>query len=155
MNRLLPILSALLVAGCLDGGTEPTEPEDLTFAPGLGVNLSAMTRTASGLYLQDEVVGTGAQATVGSTVTADYSGWLHNGFLFDTSSGEQPITVRNLGNAGVIAGWNEGLVGMRVGGRRLLVIPWQLGYGPNGSPPVIPPYATLVFRVTLRSVTTQ
>jgi FKBP-type peptidyl-prolyl cis-trans isomerase FkpA len=140
----------LLPAACTDD--TPTDPALLTFAPGLNVNLSAMTRTSSGLYIQDEVVGTGATAVRGSTVTVDYTGWLHNGTQFDTSSGRSPIEVVNIGSANVIAGWNEGLIGMRVGGRRLLVIPPRLAYGSEGRSPSIPAHATLVFRVDLRSV---
>src|SRR5688572_28809406 len=145
--------SVFLSAGCSDDPAGPVDPADLVFAPALNVNLAAMTRSSSGLYMQDEVVGTGALAARGSTVTVDYTGWLHNGTQFDTSAGKSPFTVTNLGSAVVIAGWNEGLIGMRVGGRRLLVIPSHLGYGAAGAGNgAIPPHATLVFRVDLRSV---
>jgi FKBP-type peptidyl-prolyl cis-trans isomerase len=142
--------AAFLLTACTDD--TPTDPAQLTFAPGLNVNLSAMTRTSSGLYIQDEVVGTGAQVVRGNTVTVDYTGWLHNGTQFDTSSGRSPIEVTNIGSANVIAGWNEGLIGMRVGGRRLLVIPPRLAYGADGRSPSIPGHATLVFRVDMRGV---
>ncbi len=146
--------ASLLTAACSQGdnkGTGPVDPASLTFSSTLGVNLATMTRTASGLYIKDEIVGTGAVVTTGSTATVDYTGWLFNGEQFDTSVGKTPFTVRNVGNANVIAGWNEGLVGMRVGGRRQLVIPYALGYGAQANGP-IPPYATLIFRIDLRSV---
>jgi len=145
------LMGALLLSACGDDPAGPVDPTELRFATGLGVNLDEMTLTASGLYYQDEVVGEGAEVTPGSTVTVDYSGWLHNGQLFDSTVGDSPYTVQNIGNGNVIAGWNEGLIGMHVGGRRLLVIPSHLGYGKRGSGP-IPPYATLVFRVTVRAV---
>jgi FKBP-type peptidyl-prolyl cis-trans isomerase FkpA len=154
--RLFLAALMLVNVACSDDITGgPVDPADLTFASALGVNLSQMTRTPSGLYMRDEVVGTGAVATVGSTVIVDYTGWLHTGVEFDSSArpGRIPLEFGNLGNAQVIQGWNEGLVGMRVGGRRLLVIPSSLGYGERGSGSAIPPYATLVFRVQLRSAT--
>lgn len=149
-----PFAALLLTAACshTDSGTGPVDPASLTYSSTLSVNLSTMTRTASGLYLRDEIVGTGAVVTAGSTATVDYTGWLHNGEQFDTSVGKTPFTVRNVGSASVIAGWNEGLIGMRVGGRRQLVIPYTLGYGAQANGP-IPAYATLIFRIDLRSVT--
>ena len=147
-TALLPLL--VVLAGCL-GDDAITDPKDLTFAPELGVNLSAMTLTPSGLYYQDQVVGTGAVATLGSSVTVDYTGWLHTGRQFDTSTGRSPLPIQALGSGEVIPGWDEGLLGMRVGGKRLLVIPPHLAYG-SSSAGIIPPYATLVFRVDLRSV---
>ena len=145
----------LALSGCLgdsESPTGPVDPSELIFAQVLGVNLSAMTKTSTGLYYQDQIVGTGAVANAGANVTADYTGWLHNGQQFDTSAGRGPIAISNLGQAQLIAGWNEGLQGMRAGGRRLLVIPHHLGYGATGSGP-IPPYATLVFRIDMRTVT--
>jgi FKBP-type peptidyl-prolyl cis-trans isomerase FkpA len=152
MNRrsaLLPLL--VVLAGCL-GDEAITDPKDLTFSPELGVNLSAMTLNPSGLYWQDQAVGTGpVVATVGSSVTVDYTGWLHTGRQFDSSAGKPPFTILSLGSGEVIPGWDEGLMGMRAGGRRLLVIPPHLAYG-SSSAGIIPPYATLVFRVDMKSV---
>jgi FKBP-type peptidyl-prolyl cis-trans isomerase FkpA len=143
----------LVTSACRDDITyPPLNPDEVTYAAALGVNLSQMTRTSTGLYIRDEVVGTGALATAGSTVSVDYTGWLHTGTQFDSSASSGPLSFGNLGNAQVIQGWNEGLIGMRVGGRRMLVIPYTLGYGQGGRGS-IPPYATLVFRVELRSVT--
>ena len=113
-----------------------------------------MTRSQTGLYHKDLTVGTGATANAGARVTVDYTGWLHNGQQFDSSTGRGPITITSLGTGQVIRGWDEGLMGMRAGGSRLLVIPSHLGYGAAGNGP-IPGYATLVFRVDLRTVVTQ
>ncbi len=154
-TALMRCLGTMLVltAGCLDEPTGLVDPTDLVFAPELGVRLAEMTRTSSGLYLQDQVAGTGAEANTGASITVDYTGWLHNGRQFDSSAGRGPLPITNLGGRQVIAGWDEGLLGMRVGGRRLLVIPPHLAYGATGAGNgVIPPHATLVFRVELRTV---
>lgn len=108
--------------------------------------------TASGLQYQDMVIGTGTEATPGSTVSVHYTGWLTDGSEFDSSrrSG-QPIRFQ-IGTPNIIQGWNEGLTGMKVGGKRKLTIPPSLGYGAGGRPPVIPPNATLKFDVELVAV---
>ena len=108
--------------------------------------------TASGLVYEDMVVGTGATATAGQTVTVNYTGWLTNGTKFDSSKDRnQPFSFR-LGGGEVIQGWDEGVAGMKVGGTRKLTIPPQLGYGARGAGGVIPPNATLVFEVELLGV---
>ncbi len=115
-------------------------------------NLSGMTTTASGLQYKDTQIGSGAEATPGKMVSVHYTGWLQNGVKFDSSLDRgQPFTL-SVGVGQVIPGWDEGLVGMKVGGKRLLVIPPELGYGAAGSPPVIPPNATLIFEVELLEV---
>jgi FKBP-type peptidyl-prolyl cis-trans isomerase FkpA len=126
------------------------DPEDVTFASSLGVDLAQMTRTATGLYLQDLEVGDGAEAAAGSVATVDYSGWLADGRLFDTSLDRTPFTF-TVGVGQVIQGWDQGVPGMREGGLRKLVIPAALGYGAFGQGP-IPPNAVLVFDVRLRVV---
>ncbi|HUF37046.1 MAG TPA: FKBP-type peptidyl-prolyl cis-trans isomerase [Anaerolineales bacterium] len=108
--------------------------------------------TASGLQYQDDVVGTGAEAFPGSTVTVHYTGWLTDGTKFDSSIDRGAPFDFVLGVGGVIQGWEEGVAGMKVGGVRILTIPPELGYGAGGSPPVIPPDATLIFRVELLGV---
>jgi FKBP-type peptidyl-prolyl cis-trans isomerase FkpA len=136
MKRLIPILALLAVAAC--SKNTPTTPSTTT-AP----------------YSQtDLVVGTGATAATGNNVTVAYTGWLHDsskaaakGSQFDSGT----ITFV-LGAGRVIRGWDQGLVGMRVGGQRRLVIPPDLAYGSSSPGAGIPPNATLVFDVTLNSV---
>jgi hypothetical protein len=123
----------------------------ITFAPALGVDLAKMTKTPSGLAYRDVRVGSGAAAAAGQTVSVHYTGWLPNGSKFDSSRDRNQPFDFPLGGGQVIRGWDEGVVGMRVGGRRLLVIPPGLAYGPSGSDP-IPPNATLVFDIELLAV---
>ena len=103
-----------------------------------------------GLVTQDVAVGSGASAQSGDTVEVNYTGQLETGAVFDTSVGRAPYTFV-LGAGAVIAGWEQGLLGMQVGGKRLLVIPPSLGYGATGYGP-IPPDATLIFEVELLSI---
>ncbi len=149
--RLLA-LALPLAAACLG---DPTAPriEETTFAPSLGVDLDASTRTGSGLYIRDLVVGTGSTAQNGATLAVHYRGSLPGGFVFDDNVAgvDAPFSFK-LGEGGVIKGWEEGLLGMRVGGRRQLIIPARLGYGSSGSG-VIPPNSILVFTVDLVSIT--
>jgi FKBP-type peptidyl-prolyl cis-trans isomerase len=110
--------------------------------------------TNDGLEYLDVKVGTGTAAAKGSTVQVQYTGWLaSNGKKFDSSydHGGQPFSV-TLGQGQVIPGWDEGLIGMKPGGTRRLLIPPALGYGANGQPPTIPGNATLLFDVTMISV---
>lgn len=108
--------------------------------------------TTSQLKIEDEKVGTGDEAVAGKSVTVNYVGTLLDGTKFDSSyDRNQPFTF-NLGAGEVIKGWDQGVAGMKVGGKRKLTIPSDLGYGPAGAPPVIPPNATLVFEVELLSV---
>lgn len=127
-------------------------PETLTYNPSLNVDLDMMVRTPSGLYWKDVVEGTGAMAVRGSTAVVDYTGWLANGNFFDGSKKAGKPFSFALGQGRVIEGWDEGVAGMRVGGKRLLVIPPQLGYGERGAGGLIPGNATLVFEVELLEV---
>jgi FKBP-type peptidyl-prolyl cis-trans isomerase len=140
------------VASCK--AKEPTEPvfsdpATAVFAPETGVNLAAMRRTTSGLYIQDVTVGTGAAAAPSNRVTVNYVGMLPSGREFDrSSSGPVRFSLDS-----VIDGFGEGLVAMRVGGLRKLVIPPELGYGanpPSGSR--IPANSVLIFDVQLVSI---
>lgn len=103
------------------------------------------------LKTEDLKVGTGAEATAGKTVSVHYTGWLTNGTKFDSSlDRNQPFTF-TLGSGQVIKGWDQGVAGMKVGGKRRLLIPPQLAYGDRGVGP-IPPKSTLVFEVELMNV---
>jgi peptidylprolyl isomerase len=104
--------------------------------------------TPGGTQVTEIKIGDGAEVVKGSTAVVHYTGTLLDGTKFDSSKDRNsPFAVENVGEAGVIRGWNEGLLGMRVGGTRRLVIPASSGYGQRGAPPVIPPNATLVFEI--------
>ncbi|MDT8991209.1 FKBP-type peptidyl-prolyl cis-trans isomerase [Curvibacter sp. APW13] len=112
-----------------------------------------MITTPSGLQYEDTVVGEGAEATNRQRVTVHYTGWLYNdgqqGAKFDSSKDRNDPFVFTLGAGMVIRGWDEGVAGMKVGGKRTLIIPAALGYGARGAGGVIPPNATLKFDVEL------
>lgn len=139
--RALVILAAVaLIAGC-GGNSNPTSPI-LPFAP---------------FSATDLVVGTGTEATVGRRLTVHYAGWIYDpqrpeskGPQFDSSAGREPFSFV-LGTGNVIQGWHQGFTGMRVGGKRRLILPPDLAYGAAGNGP-IPPNATLVFDVELIGV---
>ncbi len=160
-HALLASVVALL-SGCNGANTGTTaiidtavytaDPATSSFAAALNVSIATMTKTPSGLYFKDLATGSGATASAGYTVRVEYSGWLVNGVQFDTSVGKTPAYFEFLLNAGkVIKGWDEGVQGMKVGGKRQLVIPPDLGYGASGSG-TIPGNAVLVFEVTLTQV---
>lgn len=100
------------------------------------------------LEIVDDVVGTGPEAKKGDTVKVHYTGTLLNGKQFDSSRGKDPFQV-TIGQGQVIKGWDDGLPGMKVGGKRTLTIPWQMAYGEKGSGATIPPKAALKFEVEL------
>lgn len=104
------------------------------------------------LVIEDLEVGTGAEAVAGKSVTVHYAGTLTDGTKFDSSVDRNEPFVFNLGAGQVIAGWDQGFNGMKVGGKRKLTIPASLGYGDAGAPPVIPGGATLIFEVELLEV---
>jgi FKBP-type peptidyl-prolyl cis-trans isomerase FkpA len=110
------------------------------------------TTTASGLVIEELTIGTGATAAAGKKVSVHYTGWLTNGTKFDSSKDRGNPFIFPLGKGHVIKGWDEGVAGMKVGGKRKLTVPAALGYGSRGAGGVIPPNATLVFEVELLEV---
>jgi FKBP-type peptidyl-prolyl cis-trans isomerase FkpA len=149
MNFRKAVVLGMMVGlvGC--GGTEePTQSPDVPTE--IGAN--QLVTTESGLKYHDLKVGDGVEAVKGKRVTVHYTGWLTSGEKFDSSVDKQKPFSFLLGGAQVIAGWDEGVAGMKVGGKRQLVIPSGLGYGDAGYPPVIPEKATLVFEVELLKV---
>jgi peptidylprolyl isomerase len=130
--------------------TTPKPPSPLSKEPVITVPAGAAPKT---LVTKDLIKGTGAVATSGSTITVNYVGALYsNGKVFDASWKRNQTFTTPLSNGSVIPGWVQGIQGMRVGGRRELIIPPSLGYGASGSPPSIPPNATLIFVVDLLNV---
>ena len=127
------------------------DPAQNAYAPALGVDLAKLTKLESGVLYQDVAVGTGAEAKYNTRVTVHYTGWLPNGRQFDSSRNGTPFEF-TIGAKEVIRGWDEGVPGMKVGGRRKLVLPAALGYGADGAPPDIPPNSVLVFDVELLDV---
>ena len=115
-----------------------------------------MITTPSGLQYEDTTVGDGAEARAGQDVTVHYTGWLYNdgaqGAKFDSSKDRNDPFEFSLGAGLVIKGWDEGVAGMKIGGKRTLIIPAALGYGARGAGGVIPPNATLKFDVELLGV---
>jgi len=155
--KMTPLLLVLLVAtsaGCAgtakDGATDSgatTSAAEKAAAPRSNVH-----RLASGLVYEDLVVGNGTMADPGLTVTVNYAGTLTDGTKVDSSFDHgRPYTFQ-LGAGAVIAGWDQGIKGMRIGGKRRLTIPPDMAYGPRGSGDRVPPNATLVFEVELLGV---
>ena len=143
------VFLAGFAAGCAATPWEgsPRDPATLSYAPELGIDLTRMTRTASGIYYEDVAKGVGTMARSNSLVTIHYLTWLPDGTLVDSSLGGEPFTFR-LGEGSVIRGWTQNIPGMQVGGRRKMVIRPGLAYGSRGTDRV-PPDATLVFEIQL------
>ena len=138
MRLALLLLACLLVLACSSSGVGGTSGKEVTLQ--------------DGLKYTDDQVGSGAEATAGKTAVVHYTGWLSDGKKFDSSKDRgQPFSFP-LGRGQVIKGWDEGVVGMKVGGKRTLIIPPELGYGARGAPGAIPPNSTLKFEVELLDV---
>ena len=149
--RLIPVLILVLalLAACGNGGADERSAGQTSDDPNCH---EEATTTASGLGIHDTACGEGDEAVAGATVSVHYIGTLESGETFDSSRDRgQPFGFA-LGSGQVIPGWDEGIQGMKVGGVRELTIPPELGYGEAGSPPVIPPNATLLFEVELLDV---
>ena len=110
--------------------------------------------TESGLKIIDTKIGTGDKVKLGTQVTVIYTGTFQNGEKFDSNVGKAPYPV-SVGSSPVIKGWHEGLIGMQKGGKRKLIIPYQLAYGEEGKPPKIPGRANLTFEIEVATVTNR
>lgn len=140
---LLCLAGALTAAAAATQEARPMEPAK---------DSAKEVVTPSGLKYTDLKVGTGTEARIGNVVDVHYTGWLENGTKFDSSVDSGKPFRFKLGAGQVIRGWDEGVAGMKIGGKRKLVIPPDLGYGRQGAGGVIPPGATLIFDVELLGV---
>lgn len=153
MKRLLTLAALALVGSCnnqVTGLGPPSDPATETFDPALGITISQMTRLENGVYIQDLLLGAGDSITVRTdTVWVTYAGFLKDGEEFDSG-----VNTRLLPD-GIVPGLAQGMIGMKIGGRRMIVVPSALGYGeqsvtePGTVDPVIPRQSTLVFRIEL------
>lgn len=153
MHRITGTAVLLLMAALLPAQTPAKKP---TTAPHPVTNVPTKVtgdgvKTPSGLQYWDIRVGTGQVAKDGDHVKVHYTGWLTTGKKFDSSVGAAPFDF-TIGAGEVIKGWDEGVAGMKVGGKRQLRIPPDLAYGASGQAPVIPPNATLIFDVRLMGI---
>lgn len=161
---LVALLGALLAA-CGDGAPgndtiqalrapapaeEPLDPAMIDYHPDLQVDITAMRLHPSGLLWADDSVGTGDSLDVDMTAVVHYTGWLPDGTAFDTSRETGPFSFR-VGAGEVIDAWDLGVIGMRPGGKRKLIIPPAMGYGSEGFS-IIPPNAILVFEIELLEI---
>jgi len=145
----IALVSIAVAAAVACGQTTPSSTAAPQNAPAAATKEITMP---DGLKYTDDQVGTGTEAQAGKTVSVHYTGWLLDGTKFDSSKDRnQPLSFP-LGRGQVIKGWDEGVAGMKVGGKRTLVIPPDLGYGARGAGGVIPPNATLKFEVELLDV---
>lgn len=151
MHRFLYLPLLLVATACSTGGTSTAmAPESIAFAPSLGVDVAAMERLRDGVLVRDLVVGSGPSVRRGSRVGVHFAGFLPDGTQFDAAAPPNPPVEFVLGAGGVIRGWQTGIVGMRVGGQRQLVVPASEAYGTQ-SVGRVPPNATLVFVIKLVS----
>lgn len=143
---VLLLIAAVAIAACSEKDTRPAAAGQNAAVP---VASGEKVTTPSGLSYTELVKGSGASPVAGKEVKVHYTGWLENGTKFDSSVDRGEPLVFNVGIGQVIPGWDEGVMSMKVGGKRRLVIPANLGYGAAGAGGVIPPNATLIFEVEL------
>ena len=151
---LLSFVSAAILFAQTSAQQPPTKTATTKAATTPGAKTAsapAWTTTPSGLKFRDVLVGKGTQPKEGNKVVVNYTGKFTNGKVFDTSVGKRPFEFQ-LGRGQVIKGWDEGVGSMHIGGKRKLVIPPALAYGPGGYPGVIPPNSTLTFDVELLKI---
>jgi FKBP-type peptidyl-prolyl cis-trans isomerase FkpA len=166
LTRGLACAAVLVLTGCQQSSNSTTQSESTTSTtattsspaataapaePAAAPSAATTTTTRSGIKIEELVVGTGAVAEKGRTVSVHYTGWLTDHTKFDSSVDRGQPYEFVLGTGAVIAGWDEGLQGMKVGGKRRLTIPPDLGYGAQGNGP-IPPNSTLIFECELMGV---
>ena len=152
---VLGLVGAVSLVGCKAKVEEPAPTQSEQPAvepPAAETPVATAPADVTELKIKDLVVGKGAAAKNGDTLSMHYTGWLLDGTKFDSSLDSGRPFPFVLGQGGVIEGWDKGLVGLKVGGKRELTIPSAMGYGAQGSPPVIPPNAGLRFEVELLSI---
>ena len=152
LRAALPLAFAF-IAACGSDSTAPSVPtiEETTFAPSLGIDLATFTKNANGLYFKELVIGAGALAQDGKQVGVRYKGQLPNGTTFDENPAPKPVFAFLLGAGQVVPGFDQGVRGMKVGGKRQVIIPPELGYGSRGSG-AVPANSIMVFTIDLVSV---
>jgi FKBP-type peptidyl-prolyl cis-trans isomerase FkpA len=144
---MIILLGLVVVYSIVQNGSS----DDMTNLPMVDPDIEIVT-TSSGLQYQEIEIGTGQIAKAGDSVSVHYTGWLEDETKFDSSVDRNTPFDFDLGAGAVIRGWDEGVQGLAVGGKRLLIIPSELGYGPSGAGGVIPPNATLIFMVELLDI---
>lgn len=149
--RVLSQNEVLQVEGTGNTGAQTAPTANPTSSPQPSMQFP-LTDIPTQLALRDDVVGTGAEAVAGKNIAVHYTGYLVDGTVFDSSVTRGTPFTFTLGAGQVIQGWDQGFAGMKVGGKRTLIIPSDMAYGPAGRPPVIPANATLVFEVELLAV---
>jgi peptidylprolyl isomerase len=147
---LLLLVVAIAIPACSQ--KEAKAPEKTAAEQGVPAAQAGAVKNPSGLSYTDLVPGKGASPVTGKSVTVLYTGWLENGTKFDSSLDRGQPFVFRIGVGEVIPGWDEGVMSMKVGGKRKLFIPAQLGYGAAGAGGLIPPNANLIFEVELLDV---
>lgn len=150
VKKFIPVISIVVIlAGIIYLLSEPITKTDKST---LSQNTNQESSPSQSLKIEDTKIGEGQEVKSGDTVSIHYTGTLENGTKFDSSYDRNQPFETKIGVGDVIKGWDQGVIGMKVGGKRHLVIPPELGYGERGSPPTIPPNSTLIFDVELLGI---